>query len=219
MSEITPDTVTFSGSVKYESAERVLEVLSELKELDSLDRFNNQVVDLEAEEPVIAFSNQVSDEYQNALTLQSAPSPDQLPEEPPDIEENWDSEDFELDTLAVGVTFVYDQIDLLVSLLEEILDVVESIEIQQFYFSLSLDNQFDDLDTISSLNAETEFNLSGVQFEHQNYLYSFQETDEGTEGFAVFGDGGKINKDSVEDFIQQRLEDVVPIIEQICYDE
>ena len=219
MSEITPDTITFSGSVAYGSAEEVLDVLSDLKEIDSFDRFNNQAVDLEAEEPVIAFSNQVSDEYQNALTIQSVPSPEQLPEEPTGMEEDWDSEEFELDTLAVGVTFVYEQIDVLISILEDILDVIESINIQQFYFGLSLEEGFDNLSTISSLNAETEFDLSGVQFEHQNYLYSFQESDEGTEVYAVFGDDEKIDKESVEDFIQQCLEDVAPVIEKICHEE
>jgi hypothetical protein len=217
MSEIPPDTITFRGAVDYESAEEVLDKLSQLKEIEALEDFNNQVVDLESDEPVIAFTNRVKDDYQNQLTLQAVPSQEQLPEEPPDSEEEWNSDELELDTLAVGVTFGYEDLELLEAAFNEVLNVVESIEVTQFYLSLSLSEDFDGLETMNDLNGETEFDITGVQFEHDNYLFSFQEGEEGTDAYAVYGDNGKIDKDGVQSYIQQRLEVVTPVIEQICY--
>lgn len=218
MSDIIPDTLTIVGSVEYESAEEVLEMMSSLKEISSLDGFNNQVVNLEAEEPAIAFSDKVDDRYQNSLTLQSAPSPDQLPEEPPELGEEIDSKDIELDTLALGATFVYDDVGLLISALGEILEEVEEIDVQQFYFSLSLEEKFNELSTISRLDSETDFDITGVQFMKDSYVFSFQKNEDSTEIFAVFDENGKIDGDSVEEFIEERLQGVTPVIEQICYE-
>lgn len=218
MSDIIPDTVTLVGSVEYNSPDEVLEKMSGLKEIDSLDDFNNQVVNLEAEEPAIAFSDNVDGSYQNSLTLQSAPSPEQIPEEPPDLDEDMDSTDIELDTLAIAATFVYEDIDLLVSALEEVLDVVDEINVEQFYFGLSLEEAFDELQTISLLDGETEFDLTGVQFEKGDYIFSFQKSDDATQIFAVYSGEGKIDNDSVKEFIDEKLEQATPVVEKICYE-
>lgn len=218
MSEIIPDTVTLVGAVEYDSADEVLEKMSGLKEIDSLDDFKNQVVNLEAEEPAIAFSDNVDDDYQNSFTLQSTPSPEQLPEEPPDLDEEFDSDDIELDTLAIAATFVYEDMHLLISALEEVLDVVDEINVRQFYFGLSLEESFNELQTISVLDGETEFDLTGVQFEKENYIFSFQESDSGTQVFAVYDGEEKIDGDSVEEFIEEKLEQATPVVKKICYE-
>lgn len=217
MDKIIPDTISFQGSVEFANAEEVLDVLSELKEMDSLDHFNNQVIDLEDEEPIIAFLNKSNDNHHNTLTLRAAPHPENIPPEPPGARE--ESVELELNTLAVSTSFVHGEQEVLESAIEEVIDVVGEIEIQYLYFLFSFDDDFGDLATMSRMDEVTEFNLSGVQFKLDDRLLSFQKMEEGTNVYVTYEGDEKINEGSFGDFIEEQIQSIEPPIGRICYEE
>lgn len=216
MSSITPDIINIRGHINYETTEEVLDALSKLKEIESLSNFNNQIVDLEAEEPMIGFSQSASDEYDNSLTLESAPSNDQLPQSVDELDEESESIELELNTIQLTGSFVYEDQDLLEAALEEVINFVEEIQVEQLYFGLSLERSFNELAKMKSLNDATEIDLSGIQFEEEEYVYSFQEANNGTTAYAFLQTSEKIDDDTVESFIQDQLDQIAPVIERVC---
>lgn len=194
---ITPSQISFGGVVRYSDEEGLLNAMSELKKMDASDSFQNQLVELGSENPMILFTSEVEDSDSQELVR---------------ISRNDESEDEE--ELVIYLNFPYRSVATFSASLNEILSTVERILVEHINISYNIDESFKSLSNISDIDEVLEHELEGVRIVEGEYSYIFQQTDEGTNIRASLKEDTEIGAEADEDFIQEEIEKSTAFVEE-----
>lgn len=200
--DLRPNTITSRGRIQLEDIDEVLDRLSKARNIESAEKFQNQVVELEGEDPIVGFATGPDEEESRdvlSLGLETGDSDEEA-------------------SLSITMAFDYENIDLFKKSFEEIAEKVipdsKDLNINLFRMSFPVQSTFEELYAVQDLIEVSEYNMVGVRFNKGIYSYIFQEAENetvvlvnNTEEFIV----------QSSDFLVEQVEDATPFVKEICY--
>lgn len=202
---LDPITVSLNAKQEFENVSDVVRVLKEIRLLEAVNDFDNQLFDLSEENSLIIFSEEI-DETGSQNNLIFAPESNFPPSE---------ADDSDPGILRVQAHFETD-FELMKSAFSELLSpddgILDQLTITDISFSFESNSDFQSIEELKPLFEATDHDVTGVQFKHEGFIYIFQQIEDGV-GINVNSENTFVTEDHT--FINEQLDQAQPFIRRV----
>ena len=198
---INPTEIQIVGTEQYNSSEEALDVMSELKRIDTSDSFQHQFVDLGGEsEPIVQFSSDIENaDDQEVVSIRRR-----------------NDEENDTSSVQILLNFPYESMTTFSATLNGILSITTSLTIEYLNVGYRVDRDFSSLEIMNDVNNSIDYELRGVRIAHGEFTYIIQRSDKQTSVVATLDDEREIDADSNEDFIKEEVDTATRFVEEVC---